>query len=286
MKNLGDPFQLELCIKMQPLKKIVVKVGTSTLTHDNGRLNLRRIDRLVRTLSDLKSSGLEVILVSSGAIAVGVSRLGLGKRPSELHFRQAAAAVGQCELMYIYERLFAEYGYSVGQILLTHEDVAEKTRRQNLINTFMALIELGTIPIVNENDSVTTEELSGLHIGDNDNLSAIVADLCEASLLIMLTDIDGLYDSDPSENPDARLIPVVDRIDDEIISMAGGAGTNRGTGGMMTKVSAARFCMKNGIDAVVASGDNPGVLYGICEGKHIGTLFRAPRRREQEKGAF
>lgn len=258
--------------------RIVVKVGTSTLTHDTGRLNLRRLDELACALSDLKNAGSEVILVSSGAIAVGAAKLGMDRRPTELRLKQAAASVGQCALIHLYDKLFSEYGHTVGQILLTGEDVEHPGRRENLLHTFLALLRLGAVPVVNENDSVSYDEIEtgqGKVLGDNDTLSAIVARLVGADLLVLLTDTDGLYDSDPHGNADARIIPVVREIDETILKGAGGAGTARGTGGMQTKLHAARICLDAGIEMVIASGKNPDALTDICSGKPIGTRFRA-----------
>ena len=222
-------------------KRIVVKVGTSTLTRDTGSLNLHNMDILARTLSDLKGMGHEIVLVSSGAIGIGTTKLRLGARPTELRVKQAAAAVGQCMIMHIYDKLFSEYNRVVAQILLTGEDVDAPVRSEHLHNTFAALLELGVIPVVNENDSVSSAEIETGKckvLGDNDTLSAMVARLCGADLLVLFSDIDGLYDADPHKNPDARLIHTVRAITPELRAMAGGAGTWRGTGGMATKLSA------------------------------------------------
>jgi len=261
-------------------QRIVVKVGTSTLTHDNGTLNFRNLESLARVLSDLKNKGCEIVLVTSGAIGIGIAKLGMDQKPSDLRYKQAVAAVGQCELMHLYDKFFAEYGHMVGQILLTREDVDQKARRKNLINTFQSLLELGVIPIVNENDSVSFEQIeSGKNkvFGDNDTLSAMVAALCQADLLVFFSDIDGLYDCDPRENPQAVLIPVVAEINDDLRRSGGGAGTKRGTGGMVTKIAAAEIAMKNGINMVITNGSHPEALYDILEGKPVGTLFRAPK---------
>lgn len=261
-------------------QRIVVKVGTSTLTHDNGHINYRNMEALARVLSDVKNKGNEVILVTSGAIAIGIAKLGLAQRPTDLRYKQAVAAIGQCEMMHLYDKFFAEYGHMVGQILLVRDDVDQKARRKNLINTFHSLLELDVIPIVNENDSVSFEEIeSGKNkvFGDNDTLSAIVAALCEADLLVLFSDIDGLYDSDPRENPQAVLIPVVDDINDDLRSFGGGAGTKRGTGGMITKINAAEIAMKNAIDMIITNGGHPESLYDIIEGKPVGTLFRSQK---------
>lgn len=251
--------------------RVVVKVGTSTLTHENGRLNLRRVERLTRVLSNLKNQGKEVILVSSGAVGVGVSKLGLKERPRDTKGKQAAAAVGQCELINIYGRLFAEYGYTVGQVLLTKDVVDNKVRRENVKNAFCSMLELGVVPIANENDTVSVEELE---FGDNDTLSAIVATITDAGVLVILTDIDGLYDSDPRDNDEAMLMRVVKEIDDGVRAMAGGKSTGKfGTGGMQTKIQAAEIVTAKGIHAVVASGERPDVLYDIFDGKIEGTVF-------------
>ena len=263
-------------------KRIVVKVGTSTLTHPNGSLDLRSIERLARVMADLRGSGLELILVSSGAIAVGTSKLGLAERPKELRVKQAAAAVGQCRMMYIYDKLFSEYNCTVAQILLTGDDVEDEARARHLRSTFGSLLEMGVIPVVNENDSVSAAEIeTGQHrvLGDNDTLSAIVAGLCKADLLVLLSDIEGLYDSDPRENPSARLIRCVEALTPEILNMAGGAGTWRGTGGMATKLSAARIATGAGCDMIITHGKHPESLYDILEGKEVGTLFKAGRKK-------
>ena len=256
--------------------RVVVKVGTSTLTRANGSLNLHSMEHLARTLSDLKGMGHEIILVSSGAIGIGTGKLGLKERPSELRMKQAAAAIGQCEMMHLYDKFFGEYGQNVAQILLTGEDVDAPVRSAHLHNTFEALLELGCIPIVNENDSVSSAEIEtgkSKVLGDNDTLSAIVAGLCRADLLVLLSDIDGLYDSDPRQNPDARLIHHVGTITPEIEALAGGRGSKWGTGGMVTKITAARRAMAHGIDMVIANGARMEDLYGIVAGEDIGTRF-------------
>lgn len=263
---------------------IVVKVGTSTLTHEGGKLNFRSFDALARVLSDISNMGNEVILVSSGAIAVGAGKLQMKERPTVLSQKQAAAAVGQCELMHLYDKFFGEYGKTVAQILLTGEDVDSPEKKQNLINTFNSLLEMGIIPIVNENDSVSYAEIeadSEEHkvFGDNDTLSAVVAVLCSADKLVLLSDIDGLFDGNPNENHEARLIREVRVIDDEIRSLAGGAGSNRGTGGMITKLQAAELATENGVDMYIANGSTPEILYDIVLGKPAGTLFVGKRGR-------
>lgn len=260
-------------------KRIVIKVGTSTLTYPSGKLNLRCIEHLVRIISDLHNCGFEPVLVSSGAIGVGANKLGLRERPRTTRMKQAAAAVGQCELMHIYDKMFLEYGVTVAQILLTRSDVNNEVKRQNIHNTFDALLETGTVPIVNENDTVATEEIEAVEtFGDNDTLSAVVAGLCGADLLVIMSDIDGLYDSNPRENPNARLIDRVEVIDDDLRAIAGGPGTAGGTGGMATKLVAAELCMESGISMLITRGENPEVLYDIVEGRHVGTLFKGKKK--------
>ena len=255
--------------------RIVVKVGTSTLTHDGGMLNFRSFDRLARVLSDVQNMGYEIILVSSGAIAVGQNKLRMEARPTELRMKQAAAAVGQCELMHLYDKFFGDYNEIVAQILLTGDDIELPEKKQNLINTFDALLEMGIIPIVNENDSVSYSEIESEHkvFGDNDTLSATVAVLCRAKRLVLLSDIDGLYESDPKENPDARLIREIRVLNEDVLTLAGGAGSARGTGGMITKLQAAEVAMSKGIDMIITNGSKPEVLYDIVEGNAAGTLF-------------
>lgn len=261
-------------LNMNGVRRIVVKVGTSTLTYQNGKLNIRRIERLVQTISDLQNRGFEMVLVSSGAVGVGAAKLGWGGRPRELAMKQAAAAVGQCELMHIYDKMFLEYGINVAQILLTRENIVDDSQRENIHNTFTALMRTGAVPIVNENDTVATAELKHIeNFGDNDTLSAVVARMCGADLLVIFSDIDGLYDSDPRKNPQAKLIGHVSLIDAKIRRMAGGAGTANGTGGMATKITAAELCMDAGIPMLVANGDKEGLLYDIVDGKPVGTLF-------------
>lgn len=257
-------------LNMSDVRRIVVKVGTSTLTHASGKLNIRCIERLVRCIADLENRGFEMVLVSSGAIGVGAAKLGLSERPQTLRMKQAVAAVGQCELMHIYDKMFLEYGINVAQVLLTREDVDDPHRCLNVHNTFDALMETCAVPIVNENDTVAVEEIE---FGDNDTLSAVVAKLCSADLLVIFTDMDGLFDADPRENPDAKLIPVVRSIDDNLRAIAGGAGTKNGTGGMATKLHAADICMNAGIPMMIVNGANPDVLYSITDGKLAGTVF-------------
>lgn len=256
-------------------QRIVIKVGTSTLTGENGALNFRTIDKLAQVLSSLHNEGHQVVLVSSGAIAVGVNKMRLPMKPKDVCMKQAAAAVGQCEIMHVYDKFFGEYGNIVGQILLTAEDIAVKEKRRNLKNTFEALLENGMIPVVNENDSVSHAEIESEKkvFGDNDMLSAIVANLCEANTLIILSDIEGLYDSNPHENPDAVLIHEVSEITEEIRSLGSGAGSNRGTGGMVTKLEAAEFATTHGMDMYIAHGSDPENIYHIMEGEVIGTKF-------------
>lgn len=253
---------------------VVVKVGTSTLTHENGSLNLRKVSELVRVLSDLKNMGAKVVLVTSGAVGVGTSRLRLPCRPHQLPDKQAAAAVGQSELMNIYSRLFSEYGHTVAQILLTLDVIEDDVRRQNAENTFARLLELAVVPVVNENDTISTFEIERMtSFGENDTLSAIVARLVKADKLVILSDIDGLYDKDPHKYPDAKLIPVIHKIDKELQALAGEAGSERGTGGMATKISAAVIAMQGGIEMSIINGDKPELLYDILEGKNPGTVF-------------
>ena len=254
-------------------RRIVVKVGTSTLTYENGKVNLRRLEQLCKVLSDLHNSRKDIILVSSGAIGIGVGKLNLPERPKETRYKQAVAAVGQCELMFLYDKLFGEYNNSVAQVLLTKNILTNEHSKQNVVNTFQTLLEMGIIPIVNENDTAAIDELVGSNFGDNDNLSAIVADLVGADMLIILTDIDGLYDSDPRKNPDAKKIPVVSYIDDHIREMAGSSGSNRGTGGMATKITAAAAATSAGINCCVMSGNFPENIYKLIDGEQIGTMF-------------
>lgn len=250
--------------------RIVVKIGTSTLAHSTGRLNIRRIEELCKVLSDLKNAGHEIILVSSGAIGMGVGKLSLSKRPEDIPTKQAAAAVGQCELMYTYDKLFTEYNHNVAQLLITAPDIEDGVRKLNFHNTLERLLELGVLPIVNENDTVSTDEIE---IGDNDTLSAIVTANVNADLLVLLSDIDGLYDSDPHKNKDAKLIEIVSEINDDIMKLAGDKGSALGTGGMITKLNAARIATEAGCEMVIANGENPCVLYDIAEGKKVGTRF-------------
>ena len=256
-------------LKGEGKMRIVIKLGTSTLAHTTGRLNIRRIEHLCRVMSDLKNSGHEIILVSSGAIGMGAGKLGLGSRPDDIAAKQAAAAVGQCELMYIYDKLFTEYNHTVGQILITGLDIENEERRSNFENTLYKLLEFGALPIINENDTVSTDEIE---IGDNDTLSAIVASSIGADLLIVLSDINGLYNKNPKTCPDAELIEVVKEITPEITALSDGKGV-LGTGGMATKIKAAELATKSGCDMVIANGAEPELLYDIVEGKPVGTRF-------------
>ncbi len=250
--------------------RIVVKVGTSTLTYPSGRMNIRRVEELVKVLSDLKNAGHEIILVSSGAIAMGVGKLNLPGKPQDTPTKQAAAAVGQNELMYAYDRQFSQYSHTIAQVLLSAEDIHDSIRRTNVENTMNRLLEMGILPVVNENDTVATAEI---HIGDNDTLGAIVACTVSADLLVLFSDIEGLYTADPRKDPAARLIPVVTAITPEIEALAGGAGSALGTGGMATKVSAAKAVMAAGCDMIITNGSRPSVLYDIVDGKAVGTRF-------------
>lgn len=250
--------------------KVVVKVGTSTLAHATGRLNIRHIEELCKVLSDLKNAGHQIILVSSGAIGMGVGKLFLSARPDDMPTKQAAASVGQCELMYTYDKLFTEYNHTVGQILITGEDVEHPERSVNLKNTLSRLLELGVLPVVNENDTVSTTEIA---LGDNDTLAAILARSVKADLLVLLSDIEGLFTADPRKNPDAKLLEVVEQITPEIEALAGGKGSSLGTGGMATKIRAARIATEAGLDMVIANGAAPALLYDILDGKPVGTRF-------------
>ena len=260
--------------KIKEAKRIVVKVGTSTLTYENGNINLGRIEKLTRILSDIVNAGKEVTLVSSGAIGVGVNKLKLKEKPSSIREKQAVAAVGQCELMHIYSKFFGEYSHIVGQVLLTRDVIEDHHIRNNVCNTFETLLENKIIPIVNENDTVSIDEIENIvRFGDNDNLSAIVASLINADLLIILSDIDGFYDSDPRSNEEAKLLSVVTEITPELEECAGGAGSNLGTGGMITKLAAAKVATAAGVDMILANGSEPHIIRDILNGDNIGTLF-------------
>ena len=251
--------------------RIVIKIGTSSIAHATGLLNIRRMEEMCKVISDLKNAGHEIILVSSGAIGMGVGKLSLPGRPTDMPTKQAAAAVGQCELMYTYDRLFTQYNHTVAQVLITGEDVLSPDRCAHFKNTMARLLELGAIPILNENDTVATDEI--IMIGENDSLSAIVAVSIDADLLILLSDIDGLYDCDPHKNKDAKLISEVHEMTDEIYALAGGKGSSLGTGGMTTKLKAAKMAMDAGVTMVIANSDKPEILYDIQEGKKVGTRF-------------
>ena len=250
--------------------RMVIKVGTSTLTHGTGKLNIRRVESLCKVMSDLKNAGHEVVLVSSGAIAMGVGKLNLTQRPDDMPTKQAAAAVGQCELMYIYDKLFSEYHHTVAQILLTGSDVEDPQRHRNFQNTLFRLLEMGALPVVNENDTVATAEIA---VGDNDSLAAIVAVNIHADLLVLMSDIEGLYTADPHKDPAAALIPEVRTLTPEILDLAGGAGSGFGTGGMVTKLKAAQLCMEAGCDMIITNGTRPKDLYRIADGERVGTRF-------------
>lgn len=252
-------------------RRVVVKVGTSTLAYSTGLINIRQVERLVKVLADLKNAGCQVLLVSSGAIGVGAGKLGLKSRPKDIPTKQAAAAVGQCELMYLYDKLFGEYNHSVSQLLLTRDVVEHPARKQNVTNTIETLLNLGVIPIINENDTVAIEEIE---FGDNDTLSAIVAEVAAAELLVLMSDIDGLYDRDPRKDPNARLIHTVTAITPQLEALAGGAGSENGTGGMITKLHAGAIAEKAGFDMAIVNGEKAELLYPLCEGKPEGTFFR------------
>ena len=254
---------------LKDVKRLVIKVGTSSLTYETGKLNIRRIRKLAEVISDLANSGVQVALVSSGAIGVGASKLGLTARPTDTPGRQAAATIGQCELMFMYDKVFSEYGHTVGQLLITDMENAE--RRENLMNCFEKLFEYGAIPIINENDSVAVEEIV---YGDNDNLSAQVAKLVSADTLLILSDIDGFFSANPAEDENAVLIPVVDRIDEALLHMAGPSVSHLGTGGMATKLGAAKLATEAGIDTVIMNGSTPEDIYRLLDGRQVGTHFK------------
>ena len=259
--------------------RIVVKVGTSTLTHGTGKLNIRRVESLCKVMSDLKNAGHELVLVSSGAIAMGVGKLNLLHRPTDMPTKQAAAAIGQCELMYIYDKLFSEYHHTVAQILLTGSDVEDPQRHENFQNTMFRLLEMGALPVINENDTVATAEIA---VGDNDTLGAIVAVNVHADLLILMSDIEGLYTADPHKDPSATLIPRVEALGPEIWALAGGSGSELGTGGMVTKLRAAELCMAAGCDMIITNGSRPKDLYDIAAGENVGTRFVGRGRKRAE----
>ena len=259
--------------------KIVIKIGTSTLAHESGRLNIRRTEEICKIISDLKNAGMEIIMVSSGAIGMGTGKLGLKDRPQDMPTKQAAAAVGQCELMYTYDKLFSEYNHTVAQLLLTAADVESEERHQNFTNTLNRLLELGSIPIINENDTIATEEIS---IGDNDTLAAITARSAGADILVLLSDIDGLYTGDPHKDPEAVLIREVHELTEEIMALGGSAGSNLGTGGMKTKLEAAGICMASGCDMIIMNGARPELLYSLMDGEAVGTRFFAKRTSSRD----
>ena len=250
--------------------RIVIKIGTSTLSHSTGLINIRAVELLCKVISDIKNAGHEVILVSSGAIGMGTGKLGLLARPTDMPTKQAAAAVGQCELMYTYDKLFSQYNHTVAQLLITGDDIANTERHQNFSNTIHRLLTLRAIPIINENDTVATHEIV---IGDNDTLAAIVAESVRADKLILLSDIDGLYTDDPHKNANATLIETVHAIDDSLLASAGGCVSKLGTGGMLTKLEAARICLACGCEMVITNGSKPENLYDILDGKSVGTTF-------------
>lgn len=269
--NINGDLKSDLRRKLKDTNRIVIKVGTSSITHQKtGHISVSKMERFVRQISDIKNSGKEVILVTSGAQAVGRSALNLEKKPDIIAEKQAIAAVGQASLMMLYQKLFREYNHTVGQVLITKDLIEHEGRKENAINTFHALLNYGVIPIVNENDTVSTEEIE---FGDNDNLSAIVAGLVNADLLIILSDIDGLYSSNPKTDVDATFIYEVKNVDDTIMSMASGAITKVGTGGMITKIQAAKFANEHQIDMVIGNSETEDILYKILEGQLIGTLF-------------
>lgn len=264
----------------QNATRVVIKVGSSTLTHNSGHINIRRLEQLVKVLSDIQNAGKEIILVSSGAIAVGMGKLHMRERPQDMAAKQATAAVGQCELMYLYDKMFSEYNHTIAQVLMTRDVVDSQERRCRVVNTFEQLMKLGTIPIVNENDTVSVEEIE---FGDNDTLSAIVAQLTHADVLVLMSDIDGLYTSNPRTDPNAKLIPYVERITPEIEAIAGGAGSNRGTGGMITKIHAAQIAGAAGIDMAIINGENPNLLYSLFDGETVGTHFACASSSEKSQ---
>ncbi len=254
--------------------RIVVKIGTSTLAYEGGRMNIRRVEHLCKVISDIKNSGHKVILVSSGAIGMGAGKLSISSFPDDIPSKQAAAAVGQCELMYVYDKLFTEYNHTVAQILLTGSDFSHQDRRKNFENTLEKLLEFNVLPIINENDTVATQEIK---VGDNDTLAAMVAKSSNSDLLVLMSDIDGLYTADPHKNKNVKLIKVVDSLNDDIMALGGGKGSNFGTGGMKTKLQAAKICTETGCDMVILNGKNPETLYDFLDGKQVGTFFKAKK---------
>ena len=265
---------------LSTVKTVVVKIGTSTLTYENGKMNLRRIDKLCRTLCDLQNGGRRIVLVTSGAIGVGMGKLGLPERPDDTAKKQALAAIGQCELMFAYDKFFGEYHQNVAQVLLTADVTSQPISRRNVENTFRELLDMNVIPIVNENDTVAVDELEGRNFGDNDTLSAIVASIVNADVLMILTDIDGVYDKNPKAYPDAKRLSVIEKIDDEVRAMAGGAGSARGTGGMATKLTAAEIATSAGADMIIANGRDFHIIHKLIEGRKYGTLFAGNKKEE------
>lgn len=251
--------------------RIVIKVGTSTLTHATGKLNIRRVELLCKVMSDLKNAGHQLVLVSSGAIAMGIGKMNMTRKPTDIPSKQALAAIGQCELMYIYDKLFSEYHHTVAQVLLTGSDVEDPQRHLNFQNTMFKLLEMGALPVINENDTVATAEIA---VGDNDTLGAIVATNIRADLLILMSDIEGLYTADPRHDPEATLIPLVEEITPDILALAGGTDNEMGTGGMVTKLRAAKMCMDAGCDMIITNGIRPNDLYRIVDGENVGTRFK------------
>lgn len=260
---------------MKKERRIVIKVGTSTLTHKTGKLNIRKVERLVKAIADLSNAGNEILLVSSGAIGLGMSKIGLVQRPSDTPMKQACAAVGQCEMMYMYDKLFSEYSLTVAQLLVT-KYVLDNDSRNNVENAIESLLSCGVIPIINENDTVAIDELE-LEIGENDSLSAIIACVAQADLLVILSDIDGLFDKDPNENENAEFISVVEKIDETIENFASGPSSLLGKGGMATKITAAKIANAAGIDMIIMNGSKPENLYSLIDDKQIGTLFKADK---------
>lgn len=271
MKRRTDNMEENMSL-LSEAQRVVVKVGTSTLTHSTGLLNIRRVEQLVCVLSDLKNAGKEIILVTSGAIGVGAGKLGMRKRPSNMTTKQACAALGQSELMYVYDKCFSEYNHNVAQVLLTRNIIEDARRKENVTNTLSRLLSLSVVPVINENDTVSTEEIE---FGDNDTLSAIVSSIVGADLLIILTDIDGLYDSDPHQNPAAKRIPRVRVLDDAVLAAGGSKGSEFGTGGMAAKLHAAQICMQQDIPMIIMNGCRPSKIYDLLDGGDIGTLFYA-----------
>lgn len=260
--------------RIKDARRIVIKIGTSTLTYENGKVNIRQFDKIARVVTDIKNSGRDVIVVSSGAGGVAMGKLGYSEKPKDMGARQAFAAVGQCELMYMYDKMFSDYNSTVAQILLTKDDIDEPKRLKNTQNTLGELLKMHIVPIINENDTVATEEIE---FGDNDTLSAYVAKLADADLLVLFSDIDGLYDKDPHKFSDARLVEMVTDLDN-IGCDIGGAGSNRGTGGMISKINAGKIAASGGIDMIITNGENIAALYDILEGKPVGTVFVAGKK--------